>query len=138
MLMSELIDFLNENDEVGLNQPTTEVKIAIANIKLRQLGLPQPGKDFHKLLQKFNGLSNNGCVILGINHKKTIFPDIVDYNELNLQRNTLKEVILGYDDAFWLTYNENTKKYRIIDPDDETEEASSENLADMIPYILHI
>ena len=50
----------------------------------------------------------------------------------------LGEVVLGYDDSYWLVGNPEQKKYRIIDPEDDTEEGSAESLAELVPYIMHI
>lgn len=137
MNIQELIDFLQQNDEVGRNKPSTEVKIAMGTLKLKQEGFAQPLPDFYKLLRKFNGLSNNGCFILGINPESTMFPDLLDYN-LRHRLDMPEAVILGYNDAFQLVYSANDEKYHIVDKDDGSEEGCSDNLADVVPYILHI
>ena len=80
MTMQELIDYLKQNEEIGRNRPTSEVKIAIGVLKLKEAGFPEPAAEYHTLLRNFNGLSNNGCFILGINTERSFFPDILDYN----------------------------------------------------------
>lgn len=138
MTVQELIDYLKQNEDIGRNKPISEVKIAIGVLKLKEAGLPEPCTDYYKLLRNFNGISNNGCYIMGINPESTFFPNLVDYNlreKENLEKN---EIILGYDDAYWLVYNQNSKKYRIIDPDDYSEEGTTDNFAEAVPYILHI
>ena len=42
MNIQELIDFLQQNDEVGRNKPSTEVKIAMGTLKLKQEGFAKP------------------------------------------------------------------------------------------------
>ena len=63
MTMQELIDYLKQNEEIGRNRPTSEVKIAIGVLKLKEAGFPEPAAEYHTLLRNFNGLSNNGCFI---------------------------------------------------------------------------
>ena len=36
MTMQELIDYLKQNEEIGRNRPTSEVKIAIGVLKLKE------------------------------------------------------------------------------------------------------
>ena len=117
MTMQELIDYLKQNEEIGRNRPTSEVKIAIGVLKLKEAGFPEPAAEYHTLLRNFNGLSNNGCFILGIN---------------------TGELVLGYNDAFRLIYDAENKKYRLVDPDDGSEEGATESLAEAVPYILHV
>lgn len=73
MTMQELIDYLKQNEEIGRNRPTSEVKIAIGVLKLKEAGFPEPAAEYHTLLRNFNGLSNNGCFILGINTESSFF-----------------------------------------------------------------
>lgn len=42
MTMQELIDYLKQNEEIGRNRPTSEVKIAIGVLKLKEAGFPNP------------------------------------------------------------------------------------------------
>ena len=67
MNMDELIEYLKQNEDIGRNKPTTEVKIAIGVLRLKEAGFPDPGTEYHKLLRHFNGLSNNGFIMLVIN-----------------------------------------------------------------------
>lgn len=138
MTMDELIEYLRQNEDIGRNKPTTEVKIAIGVLRLKEAGFPDPGAEYHKLLRAFNGLSNNGCTILGINTENSLFPDLIAYNMREKENIRLGEVVLGYDDSYWLVGNPEQKKYRIIDPEDDTEEGSAESLAELVPYIMHI
>ena len=138
MTMDELIEYLRQNEDIGRNKPTTEVKIAIGVLRLKEAGFPDPGAEYHKLLRAFNGLSNNGCTILGINTENSLFPDLIAYNMREKENIRLGEVVLGYDDSYWLVGNPEQKKYRIIDPEDGSEEGATESLAELIPYIMHI
>ncbi len=138
MTMDELIEYLRQNEDIGRNKPTTEVKIAIGVLRLKEAGFPDPGAEYHKLLRAFNGLSNNGCTILGINTENSLFPDLIAYNMREKENIRLGEVVLGYDDSYWLVGNPEQKKYRIIDPEDGSEEGSAESLAELVPYIMHI
>ncbi len=138
MNMDELIEYLKQNEDIGRNKPTTEVKIAIGVLRLKEAGFPDPGTEYHKLLRHFNGLSNNGCIMLGINTESSLFPEMLAYNVQEKENIAPGEIVLGYNDGFWLTYNSDRQAYRIIDPDDGTEEGSSRFLAEVVPYILHI
>ncbi len=138
MTIQELIDYIKQNDEVGCNKATSDVKIAIGVLKLKEAGLPEPSTDYYKLLRQFNGLSNNGGYVMGINPESTFFPNLIDYNLKEKENLNTGEIILGYDDDYWLIYNQNNKNYKIVDPDDGSEEGTSNNLADIIPYVLHI
>ena len=138
MTMDELIEILRHNEDVGRNKPTTEVKIAIGVLRLKDAGFPDPGAEYHKLLRAFNGLSNNGCTILGINTENSLFPDLIAYNMREKENIRPGEVVLGYDDSYWLVGNPEQKKYRIIDPEDGSEEGATESLAELVPYIMHI
>ncbi len=138
MTTDELINYLKENEEVGRNRPISEVKIAIGVLKMKEAGFPEPGTEYYKLLRHFNGLSNNGCFMLGINTESPFFPDLLQYNSKEKENIAAGEVILGYNEAFWLVYNSENKKYRIIDPDDNSEEGSTDHLADALPVILRI
>lgn len=138
MTMQELIDYLKQNEEIGRNRPTSEVKIAIGVLKLNEAGFPEPAAEYHTLLRNFNGLSNNGCFILGINTESSFFPDILDYNVREKENLAAGELVLGYNDAFRLIYDAENKKYRLVDPDDGSEEGATESLAEAVPYILHV
>lgn len=138
MTMQELIDYLKQNEEIGRNRPTSEVKIAIGVLKLKEAGFPEPAAEYHTLLRNFNGLSNNGCFILGINTESSFFPDILDYNVREKENLAAGELVLGYNDAFRLIYDAENKKYRFVDPDDGSEEGATESLAEAVPYILHV
>ena len=110
MTMDELIEILRHNEDVGRNKPTTEVKIAIGVLRLKEAGFPDPGAEYHKLLRAFNGLSNNGCTILGINTENSLFPDLIAYNMREKENIRPGEVVLGYDDSYWLVGNPEQKK----------------------------
>ena len=101
-------------------------------------GFPEPAAEYHTLLRNFNGLSNNGCFILGINTESSFFPDILDYNVREKENLAAGELVLGYNDAFRLIYDAENKKYRLVDPDDGSEEGATESLAEAVPYILHV
>jgi len=53
MTMQELIDYLKQNEEIGRNRPTSEVKIAIGVLKLKEAGFPEPAAEYHTLLRQF-------------------------------------------------------------------------------------
>ena len=138
MTIQELIEYLKNDEEIGRNIPTSEVKIAIGVLKLKEAGIAEPCVDFYKLLRNFNGLSNNGCYILGINPENNFFQNLIDYNVKQKDNLTKNEIILGYDDAHWMVYNQTDKNYKIIDPDDGSEEATTKDLAEAVAFILHI
>ena len=46
MTMQELIDYLKQNEEIGRNRPTSEVKIAIGVLKLKEAGFPEPAAEY--------------------------------------------------------------------------------------------
>ena len=48
MTMQELIDYLKQNEEIGRNRPTSEVKIAIGVLKLKEAGFPEPAAEYHR------------------------------------------------------------------------------------------
>ena len=138
MTVQELIDYIKQDENIGRNKPISEVKIAIGVLKLKDGGFPEPCVDYYKLLRNFNGLSNNGCYVLGINPESAFFPNLIDYNLKEKENLNQGEIILGSDDSYWLFYNHNSKKYRVIDPDDYSVATTTDNFAEAVPYILHI
>jgi hypothetical protein len=139
MLLDELLDYIEENCEIGFNKGTTDIQIALANVKLKQANIPTIPKDFALLLKHFNGLSNNGSIILGVNTGSPLFPDLVDLNiKIFAEEDETSLIILGYDEIFYLIYDDEEEIYRIIDKDDFEEETSTTKLTEIIPYLLKI
>lgn len=138
MTFEELITYLKNDSELGLNTATSEVQIALANVKLKQANLPPIPEDFGKLLKNFNGISNNGSIILGVNTGTAMFPELVKFNVQTIGNQESSSIILGYDDMYYLIYDYERKAYRIIDKDDFSEEAETIDFAQIITYLLKV
>ncbi len=137
MTLDELCSFLEESGDIGLNESkTTDVQIALANLALKKENIPALPADFTKILKKFNGMSNEGSFVLGINTKSSFFPDLVDYNISTLKGQKTNSVILGYDDMYYYVFDYSKEKYRMIDKDDFSEEAAFSNIVEFLPYII--
>ena len=134
----ELIDYLSNSDDVGCNGSATDVQIALTNVKLKQAKYPTLPDEYIKFVKKFNGLSNNGNIILGINTGSSIFPDIIKFNTSVIGDRETSSIILGYDDMYYLVYDYDDNLYHVIDKDDFTEDTSSTSFVDLVPYIMKI
>lgn len=135
--MQELINKIKEL-KIGKNEPLSKPLLTVANLKLRQSSLPQIPESFAALLLEFNGLSNEGSLIFGAELDSTLFYDLVKYNRNFFHDEVSDFLILGYNEAFYLVYDEDEKNYKIVDRDDFETEVASERLEDIVPYLLHI
>ncbi|MBR1648375.1 MAG: hypothetical protein IJ689_02110 [Alphaproteobacteria bacterium] len=138
MSLEILFKSIEENEEIGRNEPVSEPLIMSANLELRRAGVVAMPREFWEVLKKYNGLSHEGNVIFGIGTGTEFFPDLVEVNTRLLQGEDAECVILGQDDDFYLIYDEQTKLYRIIDQTDFAEEVRTSDLAYAIAWILKI
>ena len=127
-----------ENDEVGKNNPCTDMQITVANVKLRRNNIPNIPVDFAELLKKYNGLSCDGNTIFGVATETMFFPDLVDFNISLFEDEETASIVLGQDEDFYLIYDYIQKTYRIIDKFDFEERIRSNELLDVITWILKI
>ena len=138
MSFDKLISILAENDEVGKNNPCTDMQITVANVKLRRNNIPNIPADFAELLKKYNGLSCDGNTIFGVATETMFFPDLVDFNISLFEDEETASIVLGQDEDFYLIYDYIQKTYRIIDKFDFEERIRSNELLDVITWILKI
>ena len=138
MSFDKLISILAENDEVGKNNPCTDMQITVANVKLRRNNIPNIPVDFAELLKKYNGLSCDGNTIFGVATETMFFPDLVDFNISIFEDEETANIVLGQDEDFYLIYDYIQKTYRIIDKFDFEERIRSNELLDVITWILKI
>ncbi len=138
MSFDKLINILAENEEVGKNSPCTDMQITVANVKLRKNNIPNIPNDFAELLKKYNGLSCDGNTIFGVATGTIFFPDLVDFNISLFEDEKTLNIVLGQDEDFYLIYDYTRKTYRIIDKSDFEERIQSNNLLDVITWILKI
>lgn len=138
MSFDKLISILAENDEVGKNNPCTDMQITVANVKLRRNNIPNIPVDFAELLKKYNGLSCDGNTIFGVATETMFFPDLVDFNISLFEDEETASIVLGQDEDFYLIYDYIQKTYRIIDKFDFEERIRSNELLDVITWILKI
>ena len=138
MSFDKLISILAENDEVGKNNPCTDMQITVANVKLRRNNIPNIPVDFAELLKKYNGLSCDGNTIFGVATETMFFPDLVDFNISLFEDEETANIVLGQDEDFYLIYDYIQKTYRIIDKFDFEERIRSNELLDVITWILKI
>ncbi len=138
MSFDKLISILAENDEVGKNNPCTDMQITVANVKLRRNNIPNIPADFAELLKKYNGLSCDGNTIFGVATETMFFPDLVDFNISIFEDEETASIVLGQDEDFYLIYDYIQKTYRIIDKFDFEERIRSNELLDVITWILKI
>ena len=138
MSFDKLISILAENDEVGKNNPCTDMQITVANVKLRRNNIPNIPVDFAELLKKYNGLSCDGNTIFGVATETMFFPDLVDFNISIFEDEETASIVLGQDEDFYLIYDYIQKTYRIIDKFDFEERIRSNELLDVITWILKI
>ena len=148
MSFDKLISILAENDEVGKNNPCTDMQITVANVKLRRNNIPNIPADFAELLKKYNGLSCDGNTIFGVATETMFFPDLVDFNisllkeianlKASIEDEETANIVLGQDEDFYLIYDYIQKTYRIIDKFDFEERIRSNELLDVITWILKI
>ena len=138
MSFDKLIGILAENEEVGKNNPCTDMQITVANVKLRRNNIPNIPVDFAELLKKYNGLSCDGNTIFGVATETMFFPDLVDFNISLFEDEETASIVLGQDEDFYLIYDYIQKTYRIIDKFDFEERIRSNELLDVITWILKI
>ena len=138
MSFDKLISILAENDEVGKNNPCTDMQITVANVKLRRNNIPNIPADFAELLKRYNGLSCDGNTIFGVATETMFFPDLVDFNISLFEDEETASIVLGQDEDFYLIYDYIQKTYRIIDKFDFEERIRSNELLDVITWILKI
>ena len=140
MNKEEFLSIITEEEYVGLNEPTTDAQIAMVNMKLQKSGLPKLPAEFADLLKLYNGMSNDGNVIFGINTDTAFFPDLLDFNSkiVSLSSEPVDCLILGHDEEFLLAWYPQEEVYRIIDSDDFSEYRLAPDLFWAIMWILKI
>ena len=135
--MENLLDELRQ--QVGCNKATTPAQIKIADLKLRQLGLPEIPEKYADLLTKINGLSNEGSLIFGAetgdNH---CFEDIVTANRTFFRGKKSDWLLLGRDESFYFIYEPASQNYHIIDQDSFEPEMTSADYEPVLVFLLKI
>ncbi len=132
---NSLIEILGKAD-IGRNFPATTINISKTNIALKEKQWPMLPKDFQTILLNYNGLSNEGAIMLGIEEGNNFFPNLLEYNSFILTNKHADFLILGYDDFFYMIFDTKDNKYKIVDQDDFSEIVSSEDIGDSLSYLL--
>ncbi len=133
--MTDLANIL-KSQSIGCNKPLSEAQIKIANIKLKQCGLPEVPSDFVAIIKESNGFSNEGALVFGIETESNFFEDLVLFNQKFFRRQTASKLILGYDECFYLLYEDKEKTYKIVDKDTLEVENSSTSPDELICFLL--
>lgn len=138
MNLEQFIEIIDQNEEIGKNDPATSVQINIANVRLKKNGIGEIPDDFEMLLKKYNGLSCDGNVIFGVDTKTMFFPDLVEFNIDILENEESACVILGQDEENFLVYDYDVQKYRIFEQGDFEEKITTDDLFYAVAWILKI
>jgi len=138
MNLEQFIEIIDQNEEIGKNDPATSVQINIANVRLKKNGIGEIPDDFAMLLKKYNGLSCDGNVIFGVDTKTMFFPDLVEFNIDILENEESACVILGQDEENFLVYDYDVQKYRIFEQGDFEEKITTDDLFYAVAWILKI
>ena len=138
MNLEQFIEIIDQNEEIGKNDPATSVQINIANVRLKKNGIGEIPDDFAMLLKKYNGLSYDGNVIFGVDTKTMFFPDLVEFNIDILENEESACVILGQDEENFLVYDYDIQKYRIFEQGDFEEKITTDDLFYAVAWILKI
>lgn len=124
--------------EFGQNEPASVADISRARVALKLAKLPPLPEEYEQVLMSFNGLSNDGPLLLGVEENNNFFPNVVKYNKDFFKAAKADFLILGYDDFFYLIFDDNDKKYKIVDQDDFGEIIVSEDISTPLAYLLHL
>lgn len=136
-MSKDLFDKLNGN--VGCNTPAQEAQIKAANLKLKQLRLPQLPEEFVALLKCANGFSNDDVRIYGAEIiNDSWYDDVVRINKQLFHENSANWLLLGRDDYFYLIYIPSVSSYQLVDQDTLQPEISSETLEEPLLSILRV
>ena len=135
-----MLDFISSisNTDLGKNSPATSADLSLARIALKKSDLPNLPEEYSQVLLKFNGLSNEGAVLLGVEKGNNFFPNVITYNQNFFKGTKTDFLILGYDNFYYLIFDEKDNKYKIVDQDDFEEITSSAEISDCLTYLMHI
>ena len=137
MKTDKLIEAI-ELAEIGRNDPATAKDVSLTRVTLKMAKLPAMPDEYEKLLISFNGLSNDGPVMLGVEEGNNFFPNVAKYNKNFFKESKADFLVLGYDDFYYMIFDETDKKYNIVDRDDFGEIIVSEEIAGPLAYLMHI
>ncbi len=133
--MTDLAKVL-KSQNIGCNKPLSEAQIKIANIKLKQCGLPEIPSDFAAIIREANGFSNEGALVFGVETASNFFEDLVLFNQQFFRKRPSSKLILGYDECFYFLYEDKDKTYKIVDKDTLEEENSTTSPDELIGFLL--
>ena len=137
MKTDNFIETLRQGD-IGKNESAYEADISKARVALKLAKMPSLPKEYETIILSFNGLSNEGALLLGVTENNNFFPNIVQYNKDFFKNNKSDFLVLGYDDFYYLIFDDRDKKYKVVDQDDFDEIVASESIYDPLAYLLHI
>ncbi|MDR1694085.1 MAG: hypothetical protein LBR70_02685 [Lactobacillaceae bacterium] len=83
-------------------------------------------------------MSNEGALIFGAEIESTLFYDLVKYNRKFFKGDKSDILILGYDEVFYLIYDNNKKDYAIIDRETWEPDFSSRDLFEPLTFLLRL
>lgn len=124
--------------EIGRNNPASPNDISKVRVALKMAKFPAMPDEYEKILMSFNGLSNDGPVLLGVEEGNNFFPNVAKYNKEFFKEFKADFLILGYDGFYYMIFDETDKKYKLVDQDDFGEIIVSEEIDGPLAYLLHI
>ncbi len=125
--MKAIINKISQNKQKSCGKALSTIDIIkYQKLAAKQLHTAIPPQ-FVELVKKYDGIYINNSQILPI---KDIFQTNLSYKKPN--------IIIGYDDFDWITYNTNSKNYQIIDKTDNEVLEETSNLSTALHYILKI
>lgn len=124
--------------DLGQNESASVADISRARVALKLAKLPPLPEEYEQVLMSFNGLSNDGPLLLGVEENNNFFPNVVKYNKDFFKAAKADFLILGYDDFFYLIFDETDKKYKVVDQDDFGEIIVSDDISAPLAYLLRI
>ncbi|MBR5599624.1 MAG: hypothetical protein IKW39_06255 [Alphaproteobacteria bacterium] len=136
--MKDLLKDIEELDYASAGPLLKLQDIKETNDILHFKGYPKLPSDVIFFLQSYNGLRTERGVIWGIDTKNHTFYDIVAENLVSSNPNPKDILILGNDDKSYVGYNQNTKKYVILENSGYQEIFSSKSFANIVRQCLKI
>lgn len=124
--------------EIGRNEPATLNDVSKTRVVLKMAKIPAMPVEYEKLLLSFNGLSNDGPVLLGVEDGNNFFPNLAKYNKEFFKESKADFLILGYDNFYYLIFDAKDNKYKVVDQDDFGEIIVSDKIDGPLAYLMHI
>ncbi len=135
--MQELIQKLKNLPLMLTARPVSTEQVIHTQQDLKINNIAAIPLDFIELMHHINTLEFDGTYLLGIN-PRSYYLDIFAENEMLNLPNKENLLILGYDEFEYLTYNQTTQCYQIIDKDTLEVLQTFSDLVKAIKYLFKI